>query len=1070
LPAVRILIATVAATGPMNTTSDLSKHLDRAAHGVIAIGDAIERCNDAACRILELDRGALIGKSVVELSPDIQSDGTLSADRWARRIHAAKAGLPQWFQWQFRRDGAGAVHALVHLSAATRDGHSVVIGEVHDLSRLSGAGWESEASAARLRNVLEHTKPVIFVKDRHGRYIFVNHELERVVRRPAQEIIGRSDRELWRAELAERFRANDLQVLERGQAIEFQVTDAFGEQQRTFLSFKFPLFDAENRPYAVCGIASDISERKYIEDALRGAALAVSSAQGATVFQELARYLATTLKVDCSIIAVPQEGDTCNMRVLAFLLDGEIRENFDYPIAGTPCETVIGQAFRIYPSRVAQAFPLDPEFARLGLESYAGYPLTDSTGRALGVIAVVSRQPMSEPGFIESVLKIFAVRAAAELERLRSEHALRASEASYRAIFEASEDAVFIHDWDTGEIVDVNPTACTMYGYTAAELRRLSVADLSSGEHPYTGEEASKLLDRARAGGSLRFEWHRRNRDGSLHWDEVVLKKATIAGKPRILAFSREITERKLAEQALRASEEHYRAIFNASSEGLVLRDADFRVVDVNPAFLAMTGYSRDEVLGAEHVLTMPVADIERARELQRRALTGENIHIEGKGLRRDRSEYDCEVLLQSMQFRGEPHVLGIVRDISARRQAEARREQLEAQLRQSQKMEAIGQLTGGIAHDFNNLLTSIMGYVVLAGEREAAHGDAKLAKYLEQAHLSCARARDLIQQMLTFSRGQRGEPRPLSVVPCTRESVKLLRSSLPATVEIETDLARDVPAVLLDPVQLDQILLNLCINARDAMGGIGSIRVGVEPVDARDLVCASCRQRVSGPFVGITVADSGPGIAPEVVERMFEPFYTTKDVGKGSGMGLATVHGIVHEHGGHVIVDTAPGQGAQFRIVFPPLHVENRAAAGWVPGREAAASSRHALRGRVLVVDDEESVAEFMRDLLESWGLEVATAAGAAEACARFARDPHAYDAVITDQTMPRTTGLGLARELLAIRPDTPILLYTGFGEGLGEDRARAAGVRALVRKPVEPQALFNLLKEYIPAPRGLP
>ena len=1048
----------------MDTGSGSAKRLLRhAAHGVILLGEAIEDCNEAACRILRCSRDALIGQSLIGLSPPIQADGTLSSERWARRVHAARAGLQQWFQWQFRSDGAGDVHALVHLSSTPRDGVPVVIAEVHDLSGISGAGWVQKESEARVRNVLEHAKPIIFVKDRDGRYIFVNHELERIVRRPAHEIIGRTDHELWRSALAERLRRNDLQVLEQRQAIEFQVSDNFADQQRTFLSFKFPLFDPDGSPYAVCGIATDISERKQLEDALRGAALAVSSAQGATVFQELVRYLAATLKLDCALIAVPKDDTACDMRVLAFYLDSEIRENFEYPIAGTPCETVMGQAFRIYPSQLAANFPLDQDFAHLGFQSYAGFPINDSTGKPLGLIAAVSRKPMEEPQFIESVLKIFAVRAAAELERMRSEEALRTSEASYRAIFEAAEDAIFIHDWDTGAIVDVNPTACAAYGYTPEEMKRITVADISSGEHPYTMEEAAKLLDRARSGEPLRFEWHRRNKDGTLHWDEVVLKRAVIAGKPRIVAFTREITERKLAEQALRASEEHYRAIFNASSEGLVLRDAEFRVVDVNPAFLAMTGYSREEVLNAQRVLTMPVNDIERARELQRRALSGENVHIEGKGVRRDGTQYDCEVNLAPMQFRGRPHVLGIVRDISARKQAEARREQLEAQLRQAQKMEAIGQVTGGIAHDFNNLLTSIMGYIVLATEREAGHGDAKLAKYLEQAHLSCARARDLIQQMLTFSRGQRGEPRPLSLGPCVKESVKLLRSSLPATVEIESDLARDVSAVLLDPVQLDQILLNLCINARDAMGGIGAIRVAVQPLHASELLCASCRKSLSGRFVELAVGDNGPGIAPEVLDRMFEPFFSTKEVGKGSGMGLATVHGIVHEHGGHVVVETAPGQGARFRILLPPLQVDKGSAVAPAECGERATAPRDALQGRVLVVDDEDSVAEFMRDLLESWGLHVESASNAAEAHALFSRAR--YDLVITDQTMPRGTGLELARELLALQPQLPVILYTGFGEGIAQENTAAAGIRAFLRKPLEPQALFNLLKAHLRA-----
>jgi PAS domain S-box-containing protein len=1038
---------------------------ETSAHGVFLLGDTVEDCNEAACRILGLERSALIGRSLIELSPLMQPDGIVSAERWARRIYAARAGQPQWFQWQFRRDGDGAVHALVHLSAM-EDASAGVIAHVHDLSGMANASWLEEDSKARVRHILDHAKPVIFVKDLGGRYIFVNHELERAVRRPASDVIGRTDHELWRQELADRFRDNDLKVIKQRQAIEFEVTDTYGGQERTYLSFKFPLCDADAVPYAVCGIAMDISERKEIEDALRNAALAVSSAQGATVFQELVRYLATTLKTECAFIAVMQTDRPGMMRVLAFLLDGQLKENFEYPIAGTACETVVGHSFRIYPSRLAETFPSDVDFGTAGLESYAGYPLNDSSGNALGLLAVVSRQPMTNAEFIESVLKIFAVRVAAELDRVRGEEALRASEASYRAIFEASEDAIFIHDWDTGAIVDVNPKACQAYGYTPEEIKRITVADLSSGEHPYTVEEAQKYLDRARSEEPVRFEWHRRNRDGSLHWDEVVMKKAVIAGKPRIVAFTREITERKHSEEALRASEEHYRAIFNASADGLLLRDADFRAVDVNPAFLALTGYAREEVIGERRVITMPVHDIEHAHELQRRAIAGEKVHIEGKGLRKDGTHYDCEVDLSAMQYQGRPHVLGIVRDISARKQAETRREQLEAQLRQAQKMEAIGQLTGGIAHDFNNLLTSIMGYVVLATERESGHGDAKLAKYLEQAHLSCVRARDLIQQMLTFSRGQRGEPRPLSLPPFVKESVKLLRSSLPTTIEIETDLGREIPAVLLDPVQLDQILLNLCINARDAMGGIGTIRVAARSLRANELVCASCRQIVTGKFVELSVADSGPGIAPAVVDRMFEPFYTTKEVGKGSGMGLATVHGIVHEHGGHVIVDTAPGGGATFGVLFRPLQAEG--ADPLAPSETQRTPPRQSLRGHVMVVDDEDAVAEFMRDLLESWGLEVTSLTTATEARQLFERDPSRFDLVITDQTMPRMTGMDLAREMLARRADLPIILYSGFGEGIAQDQTLAAGIRALVKKPVDPQALFNLLKAHLRSARG--
>ena len=534
----------------------------------------------------------------------------------------------------------------------------------------------------------------------------------------------------------------------------------------------------------------DISHLERSEEALRGAALAVSTAEGDTVFRELVRHLASYLETDLAFIALPCEQDRSRLRMLAFYLDGKMVEDFEYPMLGTPCETVIGQQFRIYPSGLAQRFPIDEDFKALGLDCYAGYPLSGARGEPLGLIAVVGRKPFGSAERVESLLRIFAARAVSEIEHRRSDQALRSAEASYRAIFDSAEDPIFIHDWDTGAVVDVNRKACEVYGYSYQELRDIHIRDISSGEPGFTATEAAAWIERAKHTGGAQFEWHRRNRDGSLHWDEVRLKSAVISGKPHVLAFTREITERKRAEE-------------------------------------------------------------ERTR--------------------------------------------------------------LEAQLRQAQKMEAIGHLTGGIAHDFNNILTSIMGYVALAADRPTAAADSKLERYLEQAQSGVRRARDLIQQMLTFSRGQRGDPRPVALGPLVRESMKLLRSTLPATVEIDTRIARELPAVMLDPVHLEQVLLNLCINARDAMGGSGDIHASAEVVEIAEATCASCHQRVHGRFVELAVKDSGPGISPEVLDRMFEPFFTTKDAGKGSGMGLATVHGIVHEYGGHICVDTALGAGTRF-------------------------------------------------------------------------------------------------------------------------------------------------------------
>jgi PAS domain S-box-containing protein len=816
-----------------------------------------------------------------------------------------------------------------------------------DATVLRSAQRALVESEARLQQILDNATAVVFAKDRDGRYLFVNREFERVAGHPAAGVIARTDFDIFPSEVAGQLRHNDLRVLTEGRALAFEEVTLLGAARRTYLTSKFPLLDADGLAYAVCGMATDITDRKRIEEALRSAALAVSSAEDESLFRELVRYLTEILDVEAAIIATFVPQDPTRMRVRAMFIDGEIRENYDYALLGTPCDAVVGRSFRIFPSRLGELFPIDFLIREQQAQSFAGYPLNDSNGKPLGLISVLARRPLDHPEFVESVLKIFAVRAAAELERSESRAALRASEASYREIFEASEDAILVHDWDSGAIVDVNSAACRAYGYTPSEFLRLTPSDLGSGVPPYDAALAAAMLVRARTEGVVRFEWHRRNKDGSLHWDEVCLKSARIGGKPRILAFIQEITERK---------------------------------------------------------------------------------------------------------------------------DAEARRARLEGQLRQAQKMEAIGQLTGGIAHDFNNLLTSIMGYIVLATERPAASADPRLAGYLQQAHRSCERARDLIQQMLMFSRGQKGLPRPVAAAALVRDSLPLLRSSLPRDMVIETEFDDDCPATRLDPLQLEQVLLNLCINARDALEGAGRLRIGVHARRIESGVCTSCRRDVCGEYVEITVADRGPGMNRELAERIFEPFFSTKEARKGSGMGLAIVHGIVHEHGGHVLVDTTPGAGTRFHVLFPALP---DGAAPPEPSHapaEARRPSHGALRGSVLVVDDEATVGEFMRELLDSWGLEASCVHRPQDALERLERDPARYDLVITDQSMPRMTGLELARTIRGIRPALPVVLYTGYGDDIQAQDLALAGVRALLHKPIDPVMLAETLTDHLPRAAELP
>ncbi|HEX5091126.1 MAG TPA: PAS domain S-box protein, partial [Burkholderiales bacterium] len=407
-----------------------------------------------------------------------------------------------------------------------------------------------------------------------------------------------------------------------------------------------------------------MSHRSELTEAFRQAALAVSTAEGAHVFEQLVSALARILEVEFALISVYVEPRRTHLRTLATYFDGRLARNLEYPLAGTPCEQAIGRSFGFYPKNVVERFPGDGVLTDNKIEAYAATTLHDLDGAPIGALTIMSRREIRDAALTEAMLNIFAARVSAEIGRRRSE-------ASYRTVFESAETAIFLHDIDSNAIVDVNPKACRAYGYSAEELKRLSVDELSSGIPPYTGEEARRHFERAKAGELVRGEWQRRNKDGSLHWDEVSLKKVEIAGRPHILAATREITERKAAEDAVRASEEQYRAIFNATTDSLTLRDAEFRIVDVNATYERMSGLRREDVIGMTE-LTVEVLDVKDwRRDVHERVLKGESMRIESDARRRDGTLFRVEVLVLPMQYRGAPHALLVARDITERKRAD---------------------------------------------------------------------------------------------------------------------------------------------------------------------------------------------------------------------------------------------------------------------------------------------------------------------------------------------------------------------------------------------------------------
>ena len=414
--------------------------------------------------------------------------------------------------------------------------------------------------------------------------------------------------------------------------------------------------------------------------------------------------------------------------------------------------------------------------------------------------------------------------------------------------------------------------------------------------------------------------------------------------------------------------------------------------------------------------------------------------------------------------------LLTVVTDITRQQAEEEERERLRRELQQAQKMEALGQLTGGIAHDFNNMLAGIMGYAELPLENLERVPAETLRRYLEEVLRSSNRARELVAQMLLFSRSGSMTAQPLALAPLTKEVTKMLKALLPSSIELQTRITPDLPNVMVEAIQVHQALINLCVNARDAMEGRGTIEITLRWARNLDSECHATHRPIKGDWIELAVSDTGCGIDPLVLTHIFEPFFTTKSSGKGTGMGLAVVHTIVEQHDARVLVESEAKRGTRFRLLFQP---HTGTAEALQPSTEETPLIESQQYGyHILVVDDEQAVAGFLRELLRNQGYWVTVQHDGLSAYTLLERGEDLPDLIITDQTMPGLTGVELIRAARKLGLDMPVILCTGYSEYADEATALSAGAQEFILKPVDSRSLLqsvaNLLARNQPAARS--
>ena len=715
-----------------------------------------------------------------------------------------------------------------------------------------------------------------------------------------------------------------------------------------------------------------------------------------------------------------------------------------------------GTAIRTGETVHVQDFATDPRMApwreqalKLGYRSGLALPLKDREKKVFGVLLIYSAEANAVTPDELRLLEELAGDLSFGINFLRTqrqheqaEAALQLSEQNYREIFNATNEAIFLHDAATGQVLDVNDTMLRMFGFDSKEEVLSGGVNLTvSNEPPYTMQEAHRRIRLAIEQGPQVFEWRARRKNGTCFWAEVSLQSSQLGGQGRVLAVVRDIAARKAAEEErIRLS-----TALDQTAESVVITDPAGMILYVNPAFERNTGYLRREVIGQNpRILKSGKHDAAFYQQMWATITRGEvwRGHLVNK--RKDGRIFEEEATISPIR-----DAAGKIINYMAVKLDVTREMELESQFRQVQKLESIGQLAGGVAHDFNNILAGILMQVELLSMSENRTDEDR--EGLAQIRADAERAANLTRQLLLFSRKQVMQPRNLDLNEVVTGLAKMLLRIIGEDVQLQLHLHSTPLLTHADAGMLDQVLMNLVVNARDALPEGGQIFVETSEKIMDETLVQTQPDAAPGRYVCLSVRDTGCGIPPEVLPRIFEPFFTTKEVGKGTGLGLATVFGIVKQHRGWLTVSSEPGHGTTFQVFLPAIAAPVAAPAKPRGGTET-----------LLLTEDEDSVRRTMRTFLERSGYTVLEAASGTEALKIWEAQKAGIALLLSDLVMPAgMNGQQLARKIQAERPALKVIYITGYSAEIAGQAIELRSNENFLQKPFHPHQLLETVRQ---------